>query len=126
MKNYVFSDVDKSLTVLPTGNVKLLYNEDVIIQSLKILIATFQGEMPRTTIGSRIMYYLGKPMTSRLASLIEDELLEMIARYETRVSIRGVRVNADYDNQTYDIELRMVIKKTNRSFNFRTGLRTLT
>lgn len=82
--------------------------------------------MPRSTIGSRIMYYLGKPMTQRIVDLMQNELMEMIAQYEPRVRITGVRVNADYDNSSYDIEIRMVMRRNNRPFSFQTGLRTLT
>lgn len=123
--DYNYSDVDKSLAVDSFGNVKILYDEDVIIQSIKMLIGGYYGEYVRSGRGSRIIEYLGRSIQPDTADDIKDELIRLISDYETRVQIIRIVVFPNPDQNKYDIEMNLRMLPIGRSFIFNTGLRAL-
>tara|TARA_R100000664_G_C2759422_1_gene149197 strand:+ start:3206 stop:3607 length:402 start_codon:yes stop_codon:yes gene_type:complete len=123
--NYTYSDVDKSLSITNNGNVKVLYDVDVIIQSLKIIIATFTGEMVRSPIGSRIVQFIGRVMDDAVAEDIQDELVAMISEYEPRVEVLGIQVKPEYDEQKYSINVNLRIRSLGETINYNTRIPAL-
>lgn len=124
-EKYIYSDVDKGLTVNGSGNVKVLYDVDVIIQSLKMIIGAFSGEYVRSPIGSRIMQFVGRTMTESVAEDIKDEVVAMISEYEPRVEILGVMTQPLYDLNQYRIRIRLKIRTLGETLTYNTRIPAL-
>lgn len=123
--NFLYSDIDRAMSIDSRGNIKILYDVDVIIQSIKILIGTFTGEMPRSLVGSRMLALLGRNINNNTAEDIRDELISIITKYEPRVEIINIFVNVLPDLNQYEVELRLRLRATERVFGFNTRLRTI-
>lgn len=105
-----FKDISISFDVNPlTQDLIVLKNETAIARSIRNLISTIKGESPYSDKGSGITGLLFENMNPITASLIESEVTDTITRYEPRVSLIGVEVNPDYDNNTYDIVITYTI-----------------
>lgn len=105
-----FKDISISFDVNPlTQDLIVLKNETAIARSIRNLISTIKGEAPYSNKGSNITNLLFENMTSLTASLIENEVTDTINRYEPRVSLIGVEVNPDYDNNTFDVVITYTI-----------------
>lgn len=124
-RNYTYSDVDSRLRITPSGNVEIKYDEDVIIQSIENILSTVFGEDVRSSIGSRLIALLGRPMDSDTVSDITDTIRENITDFEPRVTIERINVQPEYDRGTYDVSIQMRIRELPRRLNFNRRLRTL-
>lgn len=124
-ENYVYSDVDKGLTVDTSGNVNILYDTDVIIQSLKMIIGAFTGEYVRSPIGSRIMQFVGRVMSDSVAEDIQDELVATISEFEPRVEVIGIATQPLYDQNRYRISIRLRIRTLGETLTYNTSIPAL-
>ena len=122
--DYVYSDLDKDLSILQTGEVKILYDEDVIIQSIKSIMATASGERVRSPFGGSLLPLLFEPMDEYLEDNLRIEIERVITRYEPRVRIQRVLVRANFDNNSIDVSIRVRIKRIDRPVTFNTRLRS--
>jgi len=124
MRKYTYSDVHKSLSDDMSGNVTILYDEDVIIQSIKNIMATVSNERVRNPIGSSLVAHLFEPISQETAGDIRSEIMDMIRIYEPRVDNMRVRVIADEDSNSYDVRMSLRIKNINRPVQLDTRLRS--
>lgn len=122
-KNFVYSDVDKSMRIDASGNVRILYDEDVIIQSIKILFATISGERVRTLLGSRLVFLLGRPFGEITTDLLVQETRSIIERYEPRVRVINIDLFPRPDYNIYDLRLTLELRDLGRRIEFNTSLR---
>lgn len=123
--DYVYSDFHKDLKIDDNGNVTVLYDEDVIVQSIKSLMATVTGERVRSNIGGSLIRLLFEPIDEYIEDEIQSALTEIIERYEPRVDIVRIIANADPDANTIDVQVNLRLKKTRRPVTFNTRLRSL-
>lgn len=123
--NFTYSDVDKGMHVDVSGNVKIIYDVDVIIQSLKMIIGAFSGEYVRSPIGSRIVQYVGRNMSYSVAEDIRDEIVSMISEFEPRVEIMGVLTEPNYDLNRYEIQINLRVRSLGENISYRTNIRSL-
>ncbi len=119
-----FSDMHPGLLIDATGTVKILRNNDVILQSVKTIIATVTGERVRNPIGNRFVRLLFQPMEEDLADQVRDELRDAIQKYEPRVEILGFAVTPNYDGNYYDAVLRLRVRSTQSVEVLRTRIRS--
>lgn len=124
-KTHVYSDFKSDLSLTTGGTPVLLYDEDVIIQSLKTIFATVSGERVRNPIGSSLVRLLFQPMNMNTSRKIERELRKSIELYEPRVNIISLQVVPYIDVNVYDVVINMTIRNINKSFTFRNRLRSL-
>lgn len=124
-KKYTFSDLDASMSVDISGNFNILYDEETIIQSIKIIFATISGERVRNPIGSTLIKLLFEPMTEYTAFAIGNIATDAISKYEPRVSITDIKVTPLYDQNIYDVQIKFWIKKLNKSLVFKTKLNSM-
>lgn len=124
-ENYTYSDVDKGLTIDSSGNVKILYDIDAIIQSLKMIIGAFTGEYVRSPIGSRIIQFVGRLMSDSVAEDIRDEVVATISEFEPRVEVLGVVTIPDYDRNRYQISIRLRVRSLGETLSFNTNIPAL-
>ncbi len=124
-KAHVYSDFSDTLEITDSGSVKVLYDEDVIVKSIRAIMATVRGERVRSNFGGSLVRLLFEPIQTGTAEMIKFELRDLIEEYEPRVSVNRVVVNVDYDNNQYDVEILLTILSINRRMRFNTRLRSL-
>lgn len=124
--DYVYSDFTSHLYINKQGNLAVLYDEEVIIQSLKHIIATLSGERVRTDFGGSLIRLLFEPMNYYTTENIRRILQNSISIYEPRVIIDQLTITPNYDVGSYDIRIELIIRSLNKRINFETRLRTFT
>jgi hypothetical protein len=104
----VFSDLDIDFTMHPiTKDVSRKTKEYAIIQSVKNLIMTNYYERPfNPSLGSGIRAMLFEPIDGITASTLNKEISNLINNFEPRVKLDGLQVNANDQEQRYDISIR--------------------
>lgn len=122
---HTFSDMKSGLDIRPSGNVDVVYDENVILQSLRNIFATVTGERVRNPIGSKLVRLLFEQMSQQTARKIERELRRVIGLYEPRVVIRSLTISPIFDTNAYDVVITMNITGINKSATFRNRLRSL-
>lgn len=124
-KEFTFSDLSTSLEILDSGEFKILYDEETVIQSIRTIFATISGERVRNPIGSTLIRMLFEPMTDYTAMAINRIAAQVIIDYEPRVTINSISVEPNYELNVYDLNAVLYIKKLNREVVFATKLNSL-
>ena len=93
-----------------TKDVAIVKNDNAIKQAVKNFILTVPGEKPlQPEIGSRISELLFEPLDPFTSDSIKQEVINTISQYEPRVRIVNVFVKANFDKNSFDVELRYQI-----------------
>ena len=93
-----------------TKDVAIVKNDNAIKQAVKNLILTVPGEKPfQPEIGSRISELLFEPLDPFTSASIKQEVINTISQNEPRVRIVNVFVKANFDKNSFDVELRYQI-----------------
>lgn len=124
MQNFAYSDFHPTLDTTTSGNVKVLYDEQVIVQSIRTILATVQGERVRSSFGSGLVRYLFEPIGRETADDIRAGLLDAIVKNEPRVDVNRVVVIPDFDNNTYDVQIDLFISALSQRTIFEAKLRS--
>lgn len=115
----VYSDLDYELGKDTSGNVKIVYDEDSISQSIETILSTRKGErIMLPAFGGSLEDYLFEPMTEHVVRQMEKAIEDSIANWEDRVRVNKVFVNPDYDRNKYEISIGYTILTTGRSSSF--------
>ena len=106
--NSGFKDLSMSFQANPlTKDLIALKNQNAIARSLKNIVFTLPGEkFFNPEFGSRITASLFENINDVTASIIVDEIISSIERFEPRVELLqpdGVRAFPNYDNNTFDV-----------------------
>jgi len=125
MPSFTYSDVDSGLKITPDGNVKILYDEDVILQSIRNIIGTMVGDRVRNPIGTSLMAQLFEPMNRDVANDMRRTIMEAIRTYEPRVTFDTVIVRPNFDKNFYEIYMAFEIIELNKRTEFITRIRSL-
>lgn len=123
--SYTYSDMDSRLSITREGNVKVVYDEDAIIQSIKTILTTITGERVRNPIGSSLVQYLFRQMTPDTADDIRRLIRRNITQYEPRVTLNRVQVTPLYDQNRYELVIDLLINEIDRRITFRQNLRPM-
>ena len=91
-----FKDISASFQVNPLNfDLIALKNESAIARSVRNLVLTQRGERPfAPTLGSGVNGLLFENMDDLTASVLRDEIIEVITNYEPRVELIDVTVTA--------------------------------
>ena len=110
-----YSDLDLDFIAHPTTkDVVIKTGEDAIKRSVRNLILTNFYEKPfRPGIGSRAVKLLLDNMSPLVSNFLENAITEVIQNYEPRVSVLGVKVSMDYDNNGYNARIDFVVLNRN-------------
>lgn len=123
MSNFTYSDFESRLSITDNGNVKILYDKDVIIQSIKHIMTTVSGERVRSSFGGSLVGLLFQPMDEDLVFEIRRILTDAILKFEPRVGITQISVYPNYDGNYYDIRFDLFIKDINEVLQYDAKLR---
>ena len=112
--NIGFKDLSMSFQANPlTKDLIALKNENAIARSLKNIVFTLPGEkFFNPDFGSRITASLFENINDVTASIIVDEIIDSVQRYEPRVQLLdpdGVRAFPNFDNNTFDVIIAYTI-----------------
>ena len=103
-----FKDLSMSFQANPlTKDLIALKNENAIARSLKNIVFTLPGEkFFNPDFGSRISASLFENINDVTASIIVDEIISSVERFEPRVQLLqpdGVRAFPNFENNTFDV-----------------------
>ena len=94
-----------------TEDLQVVKDSADIKQSIKSLLLTRRGErLFNSNLGTSLSDLLFEPLDFGTASLIRDEIFEVIATYESRIDIIELNVDINADDNGYDIGLEYVIR----------------
>lgn len=106
----VYSDMKPTLEITREGTISKVYDSEVVVQSIKTILATVSGERVRNPIGASVVRLLFQPMNQHLVKQLRTEIADTIVRYEPRVSIESFNITPYYDENYYDIAMLVRIK----------------
>lgn len=106
-----FKDISATFQVNPLNyDLIALKNETAIARSVRNLVFTIPGErFFNQNLGSRVSQALFENVDNVSASLIRDEIENVIRNYEPRVNLTNVDVVPDFDNNNFDVTIRYTI-----------------
>ena len=99
-KSRAFKDISLSFSPHPvTRDLPVLTNERAIIRSVRNLVETIPSErFFNSLIGTSIRDSLFENFDRSTVMIIEDEVRQVVANYEPRVTNVGVKVSANPDD----------------------------
>ena len=99
-KSRAFKDISLSFSPHPvTNDLPVLTNERAIIRSVRNLVETIPSErFFNSLIGTGIRDSLFDNFDRSTVMIIEDEVRQVVANYESRVTNVGVKVSANTDD----------------------------
>jgi len=102
-----FKDISMSLEVNPINNDIIgVKNDTAISRSIRNLVLTTPGErFFNENLGSKVSEVLFDTIDEISASVIRDEIESTILRFEPRVKLTDVKVNPDFDNNSFDVTI---------------------
>jgi len=103
-----FKDISASFQVNPLNfDLIGLKNENAIARSVRNLVLTQRGERPfAPSLGSGVNGLLFENMDSVTASVLRDEIVEVITNYEPRVELIDVTVTAVPDENAMNVRVQ--------------------
>ena len=107
-----FVDIDVSFGAHPvTGDVLKKTGTNAVVQSVLNLIQTNHFERPfHPEIGGNIRALLFELADNVTASLLSEEIKDVLTNFEPRVKVIAVYVEADPDNNGYNITVEAAIQ----------------
>ena len=112
----VFSDIDVSFSLDPSGDLLMVTDNNSISQSISNILNTVRGFRPgegNERYGVGIRNYLFAPMEKFVAESIGDEIITRLSMYEPRIELQNVNFEADEANKQYKISIFYITKNTN-------------
>ena len=103
-----FKDISASFQVNPLNfDLIALKNESAIARSVRNLVLTQRGERPfAPALGSGVNGLLFENMDSVTATVLRDEIIEVIENYEPRVDLIDVNVTANPDENAMNVRVQ--------------------
>jgi len=96
------------------GDIKISEDVAAIENSLQNLFSTRPGQrILFPTYGMNLDYYLFQPISQIAGEAIGNSILSNVSKYEPRVTIKGINVVAQPDNNQYIITIYMDIPVLN-------------
>ena len=122
-KSRAFKDISLSFTPHPvTKDLPILANERAIVRSVRNLVETIPTERYfNSLIGTDIRDSLFENFERSTVTIIEDQVREVLANFEPRVSDVGVQVDARPDDNEFEVTVFFEIvglDATTQSFSF--------
>lgn len=110
-----YSDLDLDFLMHPTTkDVVVKIGPEAIKRSVRNLILTNFYDRPfRPGIGSNAQKLLFENASPLTAGFLENAIKEVIANFEPRVRLDGIKVQFDYDNNGYNVALAYMILNKN-------------
>jgi uncharacterized protein len=83
-----------------------LLNEQAVFNSVKNILSTSPGQkLLNPEFGLDLRDYLFEPISTRVAFFIAQDVYFNLGQQEPRITVNGVEINADEDNNQYSIDI---------------------
>ena len=107
----IYSDLDLTFKRLPgTGDVAMRYDDQAVIASVRNLLLTNFYERPfQPKLGSNVDALLFEPVNDLTASVLENEVQNVINNFEPRVQIKSINVVVNPDKNSFSVNLEFYI-----------------
>lgn len=109
-----YSDLPFKLSLGSTGDIEPTSTGVAIRQSLFNIMNTSPGQRPlNPTFGANLARFLFDPFDEETGNKIGETLRRAFSEWETRITLRKIRIELDIDNSEYIINVTYLIKETN-------------
>ena len=100
-----FKDISMTFQSNPlNSDLITLKNESAIARSVRNIVFTLPGEkFFNENFGSRVSRSLFENIDEISASIINDEIINSINNFESRVNLIDVQTTPNYDNNAFDV-----------------------
>ena len=100
-----FKDIDLSFMPHPvSGDIRVLKNEDAIKRAVRNLVQTIDGERPfQSNLGTDVTRSLFDFVDYGTASVITQQIFDVLRGFEDRISNTVVRVDLKPDENTFEV-----------------------
>lgn len=120
VKPEYYTDFIDSFDLNPqTGLLRVISNEQAIIQSIKNLVLTNKFErFYQPLVGSKVQslnFEMNDPITSQF---LQDTILETIQNFEPRAQQVSVLINQDIDNNAINVSVIFSMRNLNQPVTF--------
>jgi len=109
----MWNDIDLKLRKQQDGDILVMTEEDAIINSLQNICSTLQGSrrmLPDFALP--IFNLLFEPMDEETAYTLGNLMLNSITKWDDRIEVTTLHVNANYDLQQYEVALSFKLKQS--------------
>lgn len=108
-----YSDLDLDFALTPDGDLKAETDREAVKQSMRAIMNTLPGErVYRPEFGCDLQQFLFQPIDRFTADAIGNKILSTFERFEPRVEIDEVSVNANHEQQIYEINVHYTLRST--------------
>lgn len=106
-----YRDLDLNFNIHPIRkDINRHVGDMAVIYAVKNLIMLNHYESPfQPDKGSNVRRLLFEPLDNITATALEREIRQTITNYEPRVSVKNITVNADPDNNAFQVTLEFFI-----------------
>jgi phage baseplate assembly protein W len=106
-KNARYSDLSIALGINPfSGDLNRVIDVDAVKRSVKNLVLTDKFErILDPDIGGNVKASLFEPMSPLTETILQDYIVEVIENYEPRAILEDVVIEANYDNNSYNVTI---------------------
>ena len=107
----MWKDLDILLRKQQDGDLKVMTEEDAVVNSLSNIFGTMQGQrrmLPEFALP--FFNILFEPIDEQTAYLIGNEMLSAIQKWEDRIEVLNVNVFPDEDNLQYIVTLTFKLR----------------
>ena len=100
-----FKDIDLSFMPHPvSGDIRVLKNEDAIKRAVRNLVQTIDGERPfQSNLGTDVTRSLFDFVDYGTASVITQQIFDVLRGFESRIANTVVRVDPKPDENTFEV-----------------------
>tara|TARA_B100000214_G_scaffold277061_1_gene206941 strand:- start:3843 stop:4235 length:393 start_codon:yes stop_codon:yes gene_type:complete len=100
-----FKDIDLSFMPHPvSGDIRVLKNEDAIKRAVRNLVQTIDGERPfQSNLGTDVTRSLFDFVDYGTASVITQQIFDVLRGFEDRIANTLVRVDPRPDENTFEV-----------------------
>ena len=100
-----FKDIDLSFLPHPvSGDIRVLKNEDAIKRAVRNLVQTIDGERPfQSNLGTDVTRSLFDFVDYGTASVITQQIFDVLRGFEGRIANTVVRVDPKPDQNTFEV-----------------------
>ena len=100
-----FKDIDLSFMPHPvSGDIRVLKNEDAIKRAVRNLVQTIDGERPfQSNLGTDVTRSLFDFVDYGTASVITQQIFDVLRGFEDRIANTLVRVDPSPDENTFEV-----------------------
>jgi phage baseplate assembly protein W len=115
-KNYTYSDLHLDTPNPITKDLVADYDAAAITNSIYSLFNTLPGQnLLNPQYGLNLAQYLFEPITQSNGNRIGKAILNGLTVYEPRVSVQNINIQMNVDEQTYYIELNILMPYLNNT-----------